>query len=117
MFSFVADPLATGGVALASLSDSGLSDTGDEGFDHAWKTIPDIYGAVDDLCRGCLPSRSRSRSPHRLNDICNADGAAQDLVGDDVASQVQNWMLDDSDASSMGPPILFVQQGLFRGGR
>ena len=117
MFSFVADPLATAGVALASLSDSGLSDTGDEGFDHAWKTIPDIYGAVDDLFGAGLPSRSRSRSPHRLNDICNADGAAQDLAGDDVASQVQNWTLDDSDASSVGPPTLFVQQGLFRGGR
>ena len=62
MFSFLADPLAAASVALASLSDSGLSETGDEGFDHAWKTLPDIYGAVDDLFgRACLLGPDRGR--------------------------------------------------------
>ena len=86
----VADLLATVGVALASLSDSGLSDT-DEGFDHARKTLPASM-SVDDLFAGAgLPSRSRSRSPHRLlNDICNADGAPQDSAGDDVVGVMQN---------------------------
>ena len=104
----MADPLATVGVALASLSDSGLSDT-DEGFDRAWTTLPASM-SVDDLFAGAgLPSRSRSRSPHRLlNDLCNADGAPQNSAGGDVVGVMQNWTLDDSDSSSLsvGPPGL-----------